>query len=65
MVFIIKGMDVDTDEMGFNQDINLPDRVAIVARVVMGLIMFISSDSAINGDEFEFDHMVTNMNRSE
>lgn len=64
-IFMGMGMNVRVDEMGLIHDIRLPATVAMVAKIIIGLIILCSSDSMISGDEFELDHIVTNLNRIE
>jgi len=58
-------MNVTVDEIGLIHDNDLPEIVAIEAKIRIGLMIFCSSDSIICGIELEFDHMVTNLKRME
>lgn len=64
-IFMVNGINVRVDEIGLIHDINLPEIVAMEARMMIGLIMLYSSDSIINGEELELDHIVTRLNRIE
>jgi hypothetical protein len=63
--FMYRGINVTVDEIGLIQDSDLPEIVAIEAKIRIGLIIFRSSDSIICGIEWEFDHIVTNLKRME
>jgi hypothetical protein len=63
--FMYRGMNVTVDEIGLIHDMDLPEIVAIEAKIIIGLIIFCSSVNIICGIELEFDHMVTILKRME